>query len=41
MVHMLSRRMNANELERFVDFTEGIEHLWLKSSTTVFMGICH
>ena len=41
MVHMLSRRMNANELERFVDFTEGIEHLWLKSSTTAFMGICH
>lgn len=32
MVHMLSRRMNANELERFVDFTEGIEHLWLKAA---------
>lgn len=29
-VHMLSRRMTINELERFVDFTEGIEHLWLK-----------
>ena len=32
MVHMLSRRMTANELERFVDFTEGIEHLWLKAA---------
>ena len=32
MVHMLSRRMNINELERFVDFTEGIEHLWLKAA---------
>ena len=24
--------MNANELERFIDFTEGIEHLWLKAA---------
>ena len=32
MVHMLSRRMTANELEHFVDFTEGIEHLWLKAA---------
>ena len=32
MVHMLSRRMTTNELERFVDFTEGIEHLWLKAA---------
>lgn len=32
MVHMLSRRISASELERFVDFTEGIEHLWLKAA---------
>ena len=32
MVHMLSRRITTNELERFVDFTEGIEHLWLKAA---------
>ncbi|WP_295780610.1 nucleotidyltransferase family protein [uncultured Veillonella sp.] len=32
MVHMLSRRILASELERFVDFTEGIEHLWLKAA---------
>ena len=32
MIHMLSRRLTANELERFVDFTEGIEHLWLKAA---------
>ena len=29
---MLSRRITTNELERFVDFTEGIEHLWLKAA---------
>lgn len=32
IVHMLSRRISASELERFVDFTEGIEHLWLKAA---------
>ena len=32
MIHMLSRRILASELERFVDFTEGIEHLWLKAA---------
>lgn len=32
MVHMLSRRILASELERFVDFTEGIEHLWWKAA---------
>ena len=32
MFHMLSRRILASELERFVDFTEGIEHLWLKAA---------
>ena len=32
MVHILSRRISASELERFVDFTEGIEHLWLKAA---------
>ena len=32
MVHILSRRITTNELERFVDFTEGIEHLWLKAA---------
>ena len=32
MVHMLSRCISASELERFVDFTEGIEHLWLKAA---------
>ena len=32
MLHMLSRRMTTNELVCFVDFTEGIEHLWLKAA---------
>ena len=32
MIHMLSRRISASELKRFVDFTEGIEHLWLKAA---------
>lgn len=32
MVHMLSRRMTTIELKHFVDFTEGIEHLWLKAA---------
>ena len=32
MIHMLSRRILTSELERCVDFTEGIEHLWLKAA---------
>lgn len=32
IIHMLSRRITTNELECFVDFTEGIEHLWLKAA---------
>lgn len=32
MVHMLSRRMTTIELKHFVDFTEGIENLWLKAA---------
>lgn len=32
MIHCLSRRTSPNELERFGDFSEGIEHLWSKAS---------
>jgi predicted nucleotidyltransferase len=32
MVHSLSRRTSPNELEKFGDFSEGIEHLWSKAS---------
>ena len=32
IVHMLSRCITTNELGCFVDFTEGIEHLWLKAA---------
>ena len=31
-VHSLSRRTSPNELERFGDFSEGIEHLWSKAA---------
>ena len=32
IVHCLSRRTPPNELERFGDFSEGIEHLWSKAA---------
>ena len=32
IVHCLSRRTSPNELERFGDFSEGIEHLWSKAA---------
>lgn len=32
MVHSLSRRTPPKELERFGDFSEGIEHLWSKAA---------
>ena len=32
MIHCLSRRTSPNELEKFGDFSEGIEHLWSKAS---------
>ena len=32
IVHCLSRRTSPNELEKFGDFSEGIEHLWSKAA---------
>lgn len=32
MIHCLSRRTSPNELEKFGDFSEGIEHLWSKAA---------
>ena len=32
MVHSLSRRTTPKELEKFGDFSEGIEHLWSKAA---------
>ena len=32
MVHSLSRRTTSKELEKFGDFSEGIEHLWSKAA---------
>ena len=32
MIHGLSRRTSPNELEKFGDFSEGIEHLWSKAA---------
>ena len=32
MVHSLSRRTTPKELEKFADFSEGIEHLWSKAA---------
>ena len=32
MIHSLSRRTTPKELEKFGDFSEGIEHLWSKAA---------
>ena len=32
MIHSLSRRATSKELEKFGDFSEGIEHLWSKAA---------